>query len=161
MPEIKISNQGPPCLINAGDNNQIIFRINSNYKFESNNPNFHPETVTDNFDTIEDNQGRKIVFSRHIQGGGNQEIEEKHMTLGDKQLFFMKVKKNPDGKDKKKRNIELEVMYPKLPPSKPPTPPTKIQIETLKPPEILSQPQESKIKIKKFKKNKKKNNKRI
>ncbi|XP_063972293.1 uncharacterized protein LOC135160057 [Diachasmimorpha longicaudata] len=144
IPEIRLSSDSEgPKIINAGSNNQIIFQINSKSHVESPDPTLiseiKPYELGDHQDEL---QGRTIVVHSQVDGGDSQEIQRDHITVGNQNIFMMKIKKKSDAKERKNRNVELEVCYPiipervstpfSLPPPPPPTPPPPVNLPEVK-----------------------------
>ncbi|XP_011300257.1 formin-I [Fopius arisanus] len=139
IPEIRIpSSNEEPKLINAGDNNQIIFRINSRSQVHSDDPKFRPEIISYNLgDDHSNSNERTIMVHPQLEGNGSQEIQRDHIAIGNQNIFMMRIKKKPDIKEHKHRNIELEVRYPKMPeriPTPPPPPPPSLPPPPPEPP---------------------------
>ncbi|XP_051158072.1 uncharacterized protein LOC127279636 isoform X2 [Leptopilina boulardi] len=154
-----------PKIVNAGDNNQILFRIHSknhlNLKDES---NYKPQAIAYKIGPANGGENgssncKTITVHPQLGGIGAQEVFNDHVTEGNQDIFLLRVKKKDDTFNQAKRNIEVELRTPKPPTPPPPSPP-----RTPSPPKELSSQIEEKPpveeKSKKTKKVSKKNNRK-
>lgn len=142
IPEIKrpTRTQGVR-IVNIDKNNQIIFRINSKSQFKCENPDYQPEIMSYQLgDSSRGDQERTLMIYPQLEGSGPQEIHRDHVKIGNQNIFTMKIKKKPDAKEEKSRNIELEVTYPNLPPRIPTPPPTPPPPPSPPPPPVIDTP---------------------
>lgn len=118
-----------PKIVNAGDNNQILFRIHSknhvNLKDES---NYKPQAIAYKVGPPSGGQYgssdcKTITVHPQLGGVGVQEVFNDHITEGNQNIFLLRVKKKDDTFNQAKRNIEVELRTPKPPTPPPPTPP--------------------------------------
>lgn len=125
MPEIKRATRtAGPQIVNVGDN--IIFRLSSRLHLDTEDPNHQLEVISHQLGDTQRDFGRTMTVHPQLEGAGPQQVHQDHVVIGDQNIFMMRIKKDPDGKELKKRNIELEVTYPTIRPriiTPPPTPP--------------------------------------
>ncbi|KAJ8684189.1 hypothetical protein QAD02_019981 [Eretmocerus hayati] len=116
-----------PKIVNGGDNNQILFRINSKTHLnKKDDPYYKPQAIAYkiNRSGIDENSScRKVTVYPQLGGPISQEVYTDHISDCDHDVYLLRVKKKNDSPENQgKRNLEVELRTPKPPPKCPPQP---------------------------------------
>lgn len=122
---------GSAKIVNGGDNNQVLFKVYSKSKIPKDDGTYKPQAIAYKVGSCRggkesNDQCRTITVHPQMGGLGSQEVHSDHVTDGSQDVFLLRIKKNPDTMDHKRRNIELELRTPR-PPTPQPEPEIKIK----------------------------------
>ncbi|XP_014221799.1 uncharacterized protein LOC106649045 [Trichogramma pretiosum] len=115
-------NKGPR-ITNAGDNNQILFRVHSRgHLNKKDDPHYRPQAVAYKINRsgdYGDDRCRKVTVYPQLGGPISQEVYTDHITECNENVYMLRVKKRNDDKDAraKKQNLEVELHTPQADPS--------------------------------------------